>query len=511
MQYVSLCLIAVALANVLCLTNPADAQRNSLPAKRPSARNENVKAATTSGHSSSGMLEFLPLVQVGPHVPSSAIASRGGVTGDNIHYYVPEDITGAYGVDTVHAAGTTGAGQTIVIVDSYGSPTALQDLQQFSSDFGLPAPNLQIYYPCGTPTFNDAMHGIRFNWAVETSLDLQWAHVIAPDANLVLVATNPAETQGIQGFDCMFRGEQWAIQNFPGAVISQSFAATEQSFHSAADAQVARFDKIYQLAVANRVTVIGATGDAGTANPDKQGRIFPFPTVSWPSSDPLVTAAGGTWLQYGWKWDPTISANDFYSCLSTASDPTPCFAAYLNFDTSATTTEAVWKEDWSIAATGGGRSVLFPTPSFQSGISQTILQGARGVPDVSWNAAVDGGVLTFLGFLGPDNSGYYIIGGTSAATPQLAGVVALANQVRHDNGKQSIGYLNPVLYQLDASAFNDTVPVTFGTGAGVTTLNSNQLDNFPIPGMPTSAGYDLTTGRGSPSVPAFVAGLAAAP
>jgi subtilase family serine protease len=452
------------------------------------------------------------MVQVGPHVPNAVIATRGGVIpGLNIHFYFPSDITAAYGVDAVHSAGTTGAGQTIVIVDSYGSPTALQDLQQFSSDFGLPAPNLQIYHPCGTPTFNNAMKGIQFNWAVEASLDLQWAHTIAPDANLVLVAANPAETQGVQGFDCMFKGEQWAIQNFPGAVVSQSFAATEQSFHSAADAQVARFDNLYRAAVTKRVTVIGATGDSGTANPDKQGRFFPYPTVNWPSSDPLVTAAGGTWLQYEWKWDPTISATDFYSCLSASADPTPCYTAYLNYDSTTATTEAVWKEDWAEAATGGGRSVLFSTPSFQSGISQTLLQGARGVPDVSWNAAVDGGVLTYLGFLGPDNSGYYIIGGTSAASPQLAGVVALANQVRHSNGKDSIGYLNPVLYQLPASAFNDTVPVTFGTGAGVTTLNSNQLFGFPIPGMTTTVGYDLTTGRGSPNVPAFVAGLAAAP
>ena len=168
------------------------------------------------------------------------------------------------------------------------------------------------------------MQGAQAGWAFE-SLDLQWAHAIAPDANLVLVATNPAETQGVQGLNCMFNGESWAIQNFPGAVLSQSFATTEQSFHSAAATQVANFDKVYQDAVANRVTVLGASGDSGTANPDKQGRLFPEPTVNWPSSDPLVTSAGGTWLQYGWKWNPTISANDFYTCLNTAADSTTCF------------------------------------------------------------------------------------------------------------------------------------------------------------------------------------------
>src|SRR5437667_11422510 len=174
--------------------------------------------------SSPGTLRFVPLIHVGPHVPSSVITSHGGVLPDlKIHYYVPSDITAAYGVDTVHAAGTTGAGQTIVIVDSYGSPTALQDLQRFSSDFGLPAPSLKIYYPCGTPTFSKAMHGVEAGWAFETSLDLQWAHAIAPDANLVLVAANPAETEGVQGFPCIFQGERSAIQNFPRAVPSQGF------------------------------------------------------------------------------------------------------------------------------------------------------------------------------------------------------------------------------------------------------------------------------------------------
>jgi subtilase family serine protease len=462
---------------------------------------------------SSGALRFVPLIQVGPHVPKSVLTSPSGcvIPDLNIHCYLPSDITAAYDVDTLHNAGTTGAGQTIVIVDAYGSPTALADLQQFSSDFGLPAPNLQIHYPCGTPTFSSSIKGAQFNWAFETSLDLQWAHAIAPDANLVLVAANPAETEGVQGFPCIFKGEQWAVQHFPGAVMSQSFAVTEQSFHSAAATQVAKYDQVYQSAVANGMTVLASSGDSGTANIDKQFRVFPFPTVNWPSSDPLVTSAGGTWLQYGWKWDPLISAADFYSCLNTAPDPTTCFAQYLNSDPSSSTTEAVWKEDWLPAATGGGRSVLFSTPSFQSGISSSLLQGSRGLPDLSWNAAVDGGVLTYIGFLGGSDNGYYIIGGTSASSPQLAGVVALANQVREDNGKQAIGYLNPVLYTLPASDFNDTVPLTFGTGAGVTTLDSNEQFGAGIAGMSTTSGYDLTTGFGSPIVPAFVAGLAAAP
>jgi subtilase family serine protease len=441
-------------------------------------------------------LQFVPLVQVAPDDntnatgPNDACTSPAPVhTSASFHCYTPSDIYAAYGVDKLHAEGLTGKGETIVIVDSYGSPTALSDLQFFSNTFGLPSPNLTILNPAGTPTPSGAMHGVQIGWAEETSLDLQWAHAIAPNANLVLIEANPAETQGVQGFPTMFKGEQFAVNNYPGAVISQSFAVTEQSFHSAADVQVAKFDKVYQQAVANSITVLGSSGDTGTANPDKQGRVFPFPTVNWPSSDPLVTSAGGTWLQFGWTWNP--------------SSPTD-----LSFTTTpGSRTEAVWNEPFLPAATGGGRSVLFSTPAFQSGISQNLLQGRRGLPDVSWNAAVDGGVLVYTSFAGT-RVGWHIIGGTSASSPQLAGLIALTNQLADQHGKPHVGYLNPLLYSLPASDFTDIVPQTFGPGA--VTLADNSLFGSGIAGMAVTPGYDLATGFGSPKADNFVHDLEAA-
>src|SRR6266516_100169 len=319
-------------------------------------------------------LQVFPLVQLAPDITPQGGQPPACTTPAPVfqyaffHCYTPADMDAAYGVDTLHNAGITGAGQTIVVVDSYGSPTALSDLQFFSTTFGLPAPNLHIIYPCGQPSY--AMHGIQINWAFETSLDLQWSHTIAPDANIVLVATNPAETQGEQGLACMLKGEQTAVSAYPGAVISQSFGTTEQAFHGGADPLIQQFDSVFKQAVANHVTVFASSGDSGTANVDKQGREYPFPTVIWPSSDPLVTSAGGTWLQYGWTWDPLVSADQFYACLGAGNPFNTCAAQYLNFNTGPGRTEAVWKEDWLPAATGGGRSSLFPTPSFQSGIPQ---------------------------------------------------------------------------------------------------------------------------------------------
>lgn len=437
--------------------------------------------------------QFTPMVIMAPDDnkvptvgPYACIDPSGEPRSTSFHCYTPADIYAAYGVGTLHSQGLTGKGETIVIVDSYGSPTVQQDLNKFSDTFGLPRTTIKFIYPQGVPVFNNSVNGSAVGWAEETSLDTQWAHAIAPDAQIVLVEAIPAETEGVQGFPNMFLGERMAINAYPGAVISQSFAATEQAFNGAGSAQVARFDKLYQSAMAKHVTVIGSSGDAGTANVDKQGRVFPYPTVNWPSSDPLVTSAGGTWLQYGWTWDP--------------SSPTS-----LNYNTTpGSRTEAVWNEPFIQAADGGGRSVLFSTPAFQSGISQSLLDGARGLPDISWNAAVDGGVLVYTSFPGV-RVGWHIIGGTSAASPQIAGLIALTNQLADMNGKQHVGYLNPYLYKLPSSAFNDIVSQTFGA----VTIDNNSLYGSGIAGMSVSTGYDLATGFGSPKADQFVPDLEA--
>jgi subtilase family serine protease len=453
--------------------------------------------------SSSG-LQFVPLIQVAPDDNSTATITNPACTSPapvhtsaDYHCYTPSDIYAAYDVASLHVAGIEGQGQTIVIVDSYGSPTALNDLQFFSSTFGLPVPNmtggptLRIIHPSGTPTPSLSMRGVQLSWGEETSLDLQWSHAMAPMANIVLIAANPAETEGVQGFPSIFAGEEYAIQHYPGSVLSQSFAVTEQSFKSAGSTQVALFDKVYKMAAANYVTVLGSAGDSGTANVvGGQGAssadTLPYPTVNWPSSDPLVTSAGGTWLQYGWTWNPSFPTDLTYST------------------TPGSRTEAVWNEPFLPAATGGGLSVLFPTPSFQGSISQSVLEGARGLPDLSWNAAVDGGVLVYTSFAGV-RVGWHTIGGTSAASPQLAGLVALANQLADSLHKSHhVGYLNPILYTLPSSDFNDIVPQTFGS----VTISDNSLYGSGIPGYPATTGWDLASGFGSPIAFNFVHDLA---
>src|SRR5438132_1187528 len=464
-------------------------------------------------------LQFVPLIANAPDDPagltttSPACISPAPVhTYAFFHCYTPSDIYAAYNIAKLHAQGITGKGQTIIIVDSYGSPTALQDLQFFSTTFGLPQPDLTIINPTGTPSFNTAQFGIQAGWAGETSLDLQWAHIIAPDAKLVLVEANPAETEGVQGFPSMFLGEQMAIGQYPGAVMSQSFAVTEQSFCGgsvivttcdASTTQIARFDQVYQQAVANHVTVFASSGDSGTANVEFGAGVhfaspIPFPTVNWPTSDPLVTSAGGTWLQYGWTWNPKVSAATYYSCLASGASFNTCASTYLNYNTGTGKTEAVWKEDWAQATTGGGLSVFFPTPGSSQAFPRTSSMAERAYPTLPGMPPLI--VAAPSSLPSPEaGAGWHVVGGTSASSPQLAGLIALTNQLAASMGKGSVGYLNPLLYKLPAKDFNDIVPQTFGTGQGLATLQDNSEYGTGIPGYQTTTGWDLTTGFGTPN------------
>ena len=139
-------------------------------------------------------------------------------------------------------------------------------------------------------------------WALEVSLDVETAHSIAPGANILLVTTPTAETLGVQGFPQMMSAEDYVVKNHLAQVISQSFASAEEAFKSTKS--LLNLRGAFVDAAANGVTVLGSSGDGGTANGTKQSLVgnnpnndlIPFPTVEWPASDPLVTGVGGTYL-----------------------------------------------------------------------------------------------------------------------------------------------------------------------------------------------------------------------
>jgi subtilase family serine protease len=450
-----------------------------------------------------------------------------------VHCYTPQQIAANYGVDAVHGR-YKGEGQTIVLVDSYGSPTAAADLQtfytQFYKDKGYPAPDFEQVCSGKCHDYNNTVHGANgqsgpaaaAGWAGEANLDIEWAYAMAPAAHIVLLAVPPAETEGVQGFPNLFKAMSDAIDHYPkGTIFSQSFGVTEETFGGAAQTQTAKFDAIYKKGNAKGDTFLASSGDDGSFGVSKTHRdtgSYDHPTVGWPASSPYVTAVGGTQLQSGWTWNPIDD-------IPFTADGAPRMA-YFGW-TDGGTTEAVWNESWLPAATGGGPSLIYPMPSWQQatpGVASAIGGNHRGVPDVAWNAAVNGGVLVYTSFF-PDASrvGWHVYGGTSAASPQVAGVLALANQARKAAGKDPLGQVNPTLYAIgrsDPAAFRDIDKVSEGQAASGQLVDNQDWDYIAdgepvvrdaVPGWPVQQGWDMTTGFGTPRAAGLVAALTAAP
>jgi subtilase family serine protease len=479
-------------------------------------------AALASAGTASAALQAPDTPTGSNDAPADCVTPPPAHTYPVYHCYTPGDIRSAYGVsalgDPSKGTGTLGQGRTIVLVDSYGSPTAATDLKYFHDTFypNLPAPNFNQVYPLGAPDYSNTQSNgqsgpsAAAGWTGEATLDIEWAYAIAPLAHIVLVAVPPAETEGVQGLPNMFKAISSEIDANPsGTVFSMSFGITEQTFGGAAKQQASKFDAVFQKGIAKGDTFFASSGDNGTSGTAKQHKdagFYSYPTAGWPTSSPLVTSAGGTQLQYGWTWDPT-SDTPFLP------DGSPN-AAYFN-STPGGDQNVVWNESFLPAASGGGPSSIYARPAWQS----NVLPGAgnhRLVPDISWNAAVNGGVLVYItAYPSYQRSGWHVYGGTSAASPQLAALTALADQQRAAANKAPLGNINPLLYA-NPSWFNDVVPATEGTAQSGQLIN-NQMFAFnadgsvspgPVSGWPTTGGYDMTTGLGTPNAPVYVTGLA---
>src|SRR5262249_34877962 len=143
--------------------------------------------------------------------------------------YTPQLYRNAYDLTPILNKGYTGKGQTIVIIDSFGSPTAYSDLQRFDKDYNLPdPPSFQQLARSGTAPF-DPNSPEQAGWAQETSLYIQWARALAPDANIVVLTSPVSETEGVQGLPEFLQLEKYAVDHHLGKIISQSWAATENT------------------------------------------------------------------------------------------------------------------------------------------------------------------------------------------------------------------------------------------------------------------------------------------
>jgi subtilase family serine protease len=319
---------------------------------------------------------------------------------------------------------------------------------------------------------------------------------MAPGANIVLVVA--ASSTG----DSINVAEAKAIQKYPGSIMSQSFGSGEFGIHGN-NVQVAQAHKNYVAAQGAGITVLASAGDDGAANAFMVGMNLTIGNVanaSFPSSDPLVLAVGGT------EGNPYPALGT--GGLSCAANTT-CSAGLATFTGPCTSAngflvspctpvgyggEQVWNEpDFAPGSTtGGAPSLLFGVPSYQDGLGLS----SRTTPDVSYNAAINGGVLVANSALLGEPA-FFIVGGTSAASPQWAAIIALANQ----SAGQSLGFLNPAIYKLARSAAyaNDFHDITVG---------NNVMAGTSV-GFNAATNWDDASGWGSPNVANLVPDLVA--
>jgi subtilase family serine protease len=410
-------------------------------------------------------------------------------TASGFLYNTVAELLKAYDLNSLYKAGYTGSGQTVVIVDAYGSPTIYQDLLlfiQWQNSHGASLPwttmadvrrHMHIYYPLGKPYFNPNVEG-EVGWSFETTLDVDMVHAIAPGADIALVIAPNAN------FGPLNSAVNYAVTHHLGCAISQSWGAPEYQLTSrSAHLQVMQADSIYMSAAKAHITVFASAGDDGAAN------LGSYNNPLFPASDPYVTAVGGTnlfmtcsdgYVEGTGKWDNAthtgvtydyeIAGND-YEAMAADGYPSP--------------------ED--IITTGGAMSSLFALPSWQSGITLTDTSGTtfnptgRCTSDVSFDSGVYGGLGAIPYTAYPPLAGYYIIGGTSAGSPFWAALTAIACQAAH----HSLGYINPTLYK------NKEALYTAGAFHDITMGDNTYPTGNTVLGYEARAGWDAPTGIGS--------------
>jgi subtilase family serine protease len=403
------------------------------------------------------------------------------------HAVAPDDFATIYNIHAVYNSGLTGAGQQIAVLGQ--TDIQVQDIRAFRAAGGLPAIDPQVILVPGSTD-----PGVSIGDIDEASLDIEWAGAIARAANIVYVNSD----------DVIAKSLPYAVSQNLAPVISLSYGDCEANW-TIADRNT--LTAVVQQANAQGMTIAVASGDAGAADCDGN---FPARltarlglSIDLPAGLPYVTALGGTeFNEPGNVWTPDHNFGGFLG------KGNPVYWAPANNGTNGSAVsyipEIAWNDtlfDGHLVSTGGGRSTLFSKPSWQVGPGVPN-DGARDVPDISFNASVD--IDPYLlcsqgtcvdGFRGSDGS-LNFVGGTSVGAPAFAGIVALINQAT--NSRQ--GNVNPTLYGIaltTPTVFHDVLQS--GNQVPCRTL-SPDCPSSGFLGYTAAPGYDLTTGLGSMNV-----------
>jgi subtilase family serine protease len=372
------------------------------------------------------------------------------------HFLAPADFATIYDIGPLHSSSIDGTGQTVAVVGR--SNIKATDVSSFRAMAGLPA-NPAIVTVVGTDPGT-----VNSEDELEADLDVEWAGAVAKNATINLVAA--ASTATTDGIDL---AAQYVVNNNIAPVMSISFGSCEASMGAA---ERAFYNDLFQQAAAQGITTLVASGDGGSAGCDAASSAVASHgrAVNGLCSTAYDLCVGGT--QFEDAPDPSL----YWSASSNAATDGSALG-YIP--------EAAWNESAAVAggrglySTGGGMSAFVAKPSWQSGAGVPA-DGHRDVPDISMTAGSHDGYLVY------SEGALEAVGGTSAPTPALAGLMALiAESTSQANGAR-LGNVNPILYALagqhpaafhDITAGNNSVPGAAGYSA--------------------VGGYDLATGLGS--------------
>lgn len=402
-----------------------------------------------------------------------------GKPGNKVVGLTPAQIRTAYGFNPILNR-TQGGGQTIAVVSGFFDPNLAGDVTTFSNQFGLPAADIQTVYSCtyGTGPAIACKHPAKDFpavdqtnpfyqvWALETAMDVEWAHAIAPAATIVVVAVQPTGCIHVNAdgslsqcsvppvpgdypdptLDDLLGGVDVVLNStFKPGVVSMSWGGTEFSGELLGPGGE---DQHFQGH--NYVTFFASAGDSGHG-------------VIYPAASPYVMSVGGTRLN--------VDSNGNYA------------------------SEKAWN------GTGGGQSQFESEPAYQSNYPiPKDPSNVRGTPDVAYDAAPGTGVAVFDSVPFGSASGWSQVGGTSAGPPQWSALFALANALRAPLKRPLTGTdgdANAVLY----TVAQDT--------AGNITFHdvSNGKDGSCGSQCKAKPGYDYVTGLGTPRADLLVPAL----
>ncbi|HEY7021832.1 MAG TPA: S53 family peptidase [Ktedonobacterales bacterium] len=365
----------------------------------------------------------------------------------------PVELERAYNIAPLHAAGLSGEGQTIAMpeIDTFKQ----RDIDYFDRTYGITP------YPIEVIKVNGGAD--KAQQVSETTLDIQVIHAIAPRAK-ILVYESPAD------FSSLAKNFNKIVSDNRAKVVSVSLGGCEPAIWEAPDLgrnYFATLNNIFRQAAAQGMSVFVASGDDGAYTCHRNDPNDNELSASLPATNPFVTAVGGT----------ALLVNDNGSYYS----------------------EAGWEGPMAGSGSGGGLSVGYLRPDWQTGpgVSNQYSTDARQVPDIAASADPLTGYRIYDSTDGSCSGEdcWVAIGGTSASTPLWASLIILADQRAVASGKPTLGFINPMLYQMGASS-------TLSAAFHDVTVGGNLY-------YPSTAGWDYATGWGSPDGDKVVAGLLA--